>query len=36
MRFLGHVIDANGLQIDKAKVESVRDWPPPTTVREVQ
>ena len=26
-KFLGHVIDSNGLHIDDNKVKAVRDWP---------
>ncbi|GKE03709.1 putative reverse transcriptase domain-containing protein [Tanacetum coccineum] len=34
VQFLGHVIDSQGIHIDPAKIEAVKDWVPPTTPTE--
>nr|GEX98796.1 putative reverse transcriptase domain-containing protein [Tanacetum cinerariifolium] len=34
IQFLGHVIDSNGVHIDPAKVEAIRNWSVPTTPME--
>ncbi|CAI5681075.1 unnamed protein product, partial [Oreochromis niloticus] len=34
--FLGHVISAQGIATDSAKVAAVRDWPTPSNVKELQ
>lgn len=34
--FLGFVITPNGVKMDQKKLAAVRDWPAPTTVKEVQ
>ncbi|KAI2663139.1 Retrovirus-related Pol polyprotein from transposon 17.6 [Labeo rohita] len=34
--FLGYVITPKGVQKDQRKVEAVRDWPQPITVKELQ
>jgi len=34
--FLGHVISAEGVQVDPKKVEAVMDWPRPKTVTEIR
>ena len=34
--FLGHVISSEGLQCEDAKVEAIRNYPTPTTVKEVR
>ena len=34
--FLGHVISADGVECDPAKVEAVQKWLPPTSVYQVQ
>jgi len=34
--YLGHVISADGVAMDPAKVEAVRDWPQPRSVRAVR
>ncbi|GJV91285.1 putative reverse transcriptase domain-containing protein [Tanacetum coccineum] len=31
MQFLGHVIDSQGIYVDPAKIEAVKDWASPTT-----
>nr|GEV94187.1 putative reverse transcriptase domain-containing protein [Tanacetum cinerariifolium] len=31
VHFLGHVIDSNGVHVDPAKVEAIRNWSAPTT-----
>ncbi|GJZ94346.1 putative reverse transcriptase domain-containing protein, partial [Tanacetum coccineum] len=33
-RFLGHVIDNNGVHVDPAKIEAIKNWPVPTTPME--
>jgi hypothetical protein len=35
IEFLGHVISAQGVAVDKSKTNAIRDWPVPTTVNEV-
>ncbi|GKB05276.1 hypothetical protein Tco_0833471 [Tanacetum coccineum] len=34
--FLGHVIDNQGIHIDPAKIEAVKDWASPTTPTEIR
>ncbi|GKA13997.1 putative reverse transcriptase domain-containing protein [Tanacetum coccineum] len=34
VQFLGHVIDRNGVHVDLAKIESIRNWAAPTTPTE--
>ncbi|KAK3509407.1 hypothetical protein QTP70_033974, partial [Hemibagrus guttatus] len=34
--FLGYVISHQGVEMDMVKVRAVTEWPPPTTVRELQ
>ena len=34
--FLGYVISGDGLEVDEAKVQAVREWPTPTTLTEVR
>jgi hypothetical protein len=34
--FLGHVVSDHGIMPDPTKVNAVRDWPTPTTVRDVR
>uniref|UniRef100_A0A8C9VS90 Gypsy retrotransposon integrase-like protein 1 n=1 Tax=Scleropages formosus TaxID=113540 RepID=A0A8C9VS90_SCLFO len=36
VKFLGHVVDANGVSTDPDKVRQVRDWPAPENVSELQ
>lgn len=36
VQFLGHVIDSQGLHVDPAKIEAVRDWAPPKTPTEIR
>nr|GEU48205.1 hypothetical protein [Tanacetum cinerariifolium] len=36
VQFLGHIIDSQGLHVDSAKIESVKNWAPPTTPTEVR
>jgi hypothetical protein len=33
--FLGHVVNKNGLAVDRAKVKAVVEWERPTNVREI-
>ncbi|XP_052874555.1 uncharacterized mitochondrial protein AtMg00860-like [Gossypium arboreum] len=33
--FLGHVVSAEGIQVDPRKIEVVLDWKPPKTVLEI-
>ena len=34
--FFGYVISGDGLEVDEAKVQAVREWPTPTTLTEVR
>jgi hypothetical protein len=36
VEFLGFVVNTNGVTIDENRVRSIREWPVPTTHREVQ
>lgn len=36
VRFLGHIVSTEGLQMDPDKIKAIQDWPIPTTVKEVQ
>ncbi|XP_064417743.1 uncharacterized protein LOC135358269 [Latimeria chalumnae] len=36
VKYLGHIVSANGIQPDPSKVSAVVDWPRPTTVRELR
>jgi hypothetical protein len=35
VQFLGHVIDRQGVHVDPAKIEAIKDWAAPTTPTEV-
>ncbi|KAK3544319.1 hypothetical protein QTP86_009094 [Hemibagrus guttatus] len=35
-KFLGYKINSSGIKMDERKVTAVRDWPAPTTVKELQ
>nr|GFD15497.1 putative reverse transcriptase domain-containing protein [Tanacetum cinerariifolium] len=34
MQFLGHIIDSQGLHVDPAKIEAIKNWETPTTPTE--
>lgn len=36
MQYLGHIISAEGVRADPAKVQAVKDWPAPTNQTEVR
>jgi hypothetical protein len=36
LKFLGHVVGTEGIKVDPAKIQVVRDWPTPKNVKEVQ
>ncbi|KAK3509845.1 hypothetical protein QTP70_014799 [Hemibagrus guttatus] len=36
VHFLGYIIDRSGIRMDERKVAAVWDWPPPTTIKELQ
>ncbi|KAK3556266.1 hypothetical protein QTP70_007071 [Hemibagrus guttatus] len=36
VQFLGYNIDSSGIQMDEGKVAAIKDWPTPTTVKELQ
>ncbi|KAK3557168.1 hypothetical protein QTP70_024704 [Hemibagrus guttatus] len=36
VQFLGYNINSSGIRMDKGKVATVRNWPTPTTVKELQ
>ncbi|GJY57304.1 putative reverse transcriptase domain-containing protein [Tanacetum coccineum] len=35
VQFFGHVIDSQGIQVDPAKIESIKDWTSPKTLTEI-
>ncbi|GKA67921.1 hypothetical protein Tco_0767838, partial [Tanacetum coccineum] len=35
VQFLGHVIDSQGIHMDPAKIESIKDWASPKTLKEI-
>ncbi|GJZ74904.1 putative reverse transcriptase domain-containing protein, partial [Tanacetum coccineum] len=35
VQFLGHMIDSEGIHVDPAKIESIKDWESPTTPTEI-
>ncbi|GKG12398.1 putative reverse transcriptase domain-containing protein, partial [Tanacetum coccineum] len=35
VQFLGHVIDSEGIHVDPAKIESIKDWDSPKTPTEI-
>ena len=36
VKFLGHVISSNGIEVDPDKIKAIADLPPPTNVQEVR
>ena len=34
--FLGYVVTAQGIEVDKAKVEAIQSWPTPNSVTQVR
>nr|GFA65139.1 putative reverse transcriptase domain-containing protein [Tanacetum cinerariifolium] len=36
VQFLGHVIDSQGIHVDPAKIESVKDWASPKSLKEIR
>nr|GEU31663.1 putative reverse transcriptase domain-containing protein [Tanacetum cinerariifolium] len=36
IQFLGHVIDSEGIHVDPAKIESIKDWASPKTLIEIR
>ena len=36
MLYLGHIINAKGVQVDMEKIRAIRDWPAPKTVTELR
>lgn len=36
VHFLSYVIDQHGIKMDQRKVETIRNWPQPVTVKELQ
>ncbi|KAK3514159.1 hypothetical protein QTP70_005092 [Hemibagrus guttatus] len=36
VQFLGYNIDSSGIRMDEGKVTAIRNWPTPTTVKELQ
>ncbi|GJY65411.1 putative reverse transcriptase domain-containing protein [Tanacetum coccineum] len=35
VQFLGHMIDSEGIHVDSAKIESIKDWASPKTLTEI-
>lgn len=36
MQFLGYIISSEGIQMDQSKVEEVRNWPQPQTIKDLR
>ena len=36
IEYLGHIVSAVGVQMDKAKVEAILHWPEPTNVKQLR
>uniref|UniRef100_A0A8C2GHW3 Gypsy retrotransposon integrase-like protein 1 n=1 Tax=Cyprinus carpio TaxID=7962 RepID=A0A8C2GHW3_CYPCA len=36
VQFLGYNIDSSGIRMDEGKVDAIRNWPTPTTIKELQ
>ncbi|GJZ88416.1 putative reverse transcriptase domain-containing protein [Tanacetum coccineum] len=36
VQFLGHVIDSEGIHVDPAKIESIKDWASPKTLTDIR
>jgi hypothetical protein len=36
VKYLGHIVSADGISVDPSKTEKLRDWPVPTSVKELQ
>ncbi|GJU73876.1 putative reverse transcriptase domain-containing protein [Tanacetum coccineum] len=36
VKFFGHVIDSEGIHVDPAKIESIKDWASPKTTTKIQ
>ena len=36
LKFLGHIVGADGIKVDPAKTKVVEDWPQPTCPRDVR
>nr|GEV94602.1 hypothetical protein [Tanacetum cinerariifolium] len=36
VKFLGHVMDTEGIQVDPAKIESIKDWASPKTLTKIR
>ena len=36
VKYLGHIVEAGSIRADPDKVEAIRTWPKPTTVKELQ
>ncbi len=36
VQFLGYIVSADGIQMDQGKIQAIRDWPQPQSVKELQ
>jgi hypothetical protein len=36
VQYLGYIVDENGVHVDPAKIQVIRDWPVLTTLTELQ
>ena len=36
VEFLGHIVSEDGVSVQTSKIDTVRDWPAPTSITELQ
>lgn len=36
LEYLGHITSGSGVKVDRAKIQSMLDWPRPTTITELR
>lgn len=36
VHYLGHIISSVGMEVDQSKIEAVRDWPQPNTIKQLR
>jgi hypothetical protein len=35
VQYFGYIVDENGVHVDRAKIQVIRDWPASTTLTEI-